>query len=196
MIRINLLPHRELKREAQKKQFNVFAGLSALSAVLCLFLVNSVIQSQVDNQVFRNQRLDQEIAKLDKEIADIKDLKKQIRLMLERKQVVENLQTNRHQAVVIMDELSRQLPDGMFFKQIKQKGKTITLQGVSDTNARVATMVRNLDHSYWLTNPSLVEIKAITKDYDRQNAFTLNIDLKQQSLNFADDVAQHQPTPH
>jgi len=152
MIRINLLPHRELKREAKKKEFNILLGVSVLMAGLSLFMGYNFIQSQVDNQLYRNGRLDQEIANLDKEISDIKDLKTQIRLMLERKQVVEDLQTNRHQAVVIMDELSRQLPDGMYFKKITQKGKTITIDGISDTNARVATMVRNLDRSSWLTN--------------------------------------------
>lgn len=196
MIRINLLPHRELKREAKKRQFNLLLGATVVAAVVTLFLGNSIIQSQVDNQIYRNTRLDQEIAKLDKEIADIKDLKTQIRLMLERKQVVENLQTNRHQAVVIMDELSRQLPDGMFFKSIKQKGKTITLDGISDTNARVATMVRNLDNSYWLTNPALVEIKAITANQDRQNAFKLNINIKKQDIGFSEGIAQDHPTLH
>ncbi len=196
MIRINLLPHRELKREAQKKQFNALLGASAIAGVLCLFFANSLIQEQADNQLYRNQRLDQEIAKLDKEIEDIKDLKQQIRLMLERKQVVEDLQTNRHQAVVIMDEISRQLPDGMYFKKITQKGKTITLEGVSDTNARVATMVRNLDRSYWLTNPKLVEIKAVTNEHARQHAFKLDIDLKPKGLDMSEGIAQQHPTLH
>ncbi len=196
MIRINLLPHRELKREAQKKQFNALLGVSMIAGVLFLFLANSLIQGQVDNQLYRNQRLDQEIAKLDKEIEDIKDLKQQIRLMLERKHVVEDLQTNRHQAVVIMDEISRQLPDGMYFKHVQQKGKTITLEGVSDTNARVATMVRNLDRSYWLTNPKLVEIKAITNEHSRQHAFKLDIDLKPKGLDMSEGIAQQHPTLH
>lgn len=196
MIRINLLPHRELKREAQKKQFNALLGVSAVAAVLSLFLANSFIQGQIDNQLYRNQRLDQEIAKLDKEIEDIKDLKQQIRLMLDRKQVVENLQTNRHQAVVIMDEISRQLPDGMYFKKVTQKGKTITLEGVSDTNARVATMVRNLDRSYWMTNPKLVEIKAVTNEHARQHAFKLDIDLKPKGLDISEGIAQQHPTLH
>ena len=196
MIRINLLPHRERKREAQKKQFNALLGVSVIAGLLSLFLGHSFIQGQIDNQIYRNQRFDQEIAKLDKEIEDIKDLKQQISLMLERKQVVENLQTNRHQAVVIMDEISRQLPDGMYFNRVLQKGKTITLEGVSDTNARVATMVRNLDRSYWLTNPKLVEIKAVTNEHSRQHAFKMDIDLKPRGLDLSADIAQQHPTLH
>jgi len=73
--------------------------------------------------------------------------------MLERKQVVENLQTNRSQAVIVLDELSRQLPEGMYLKAIKQQGSVISLEGIADTNARVATLVRNLSASNWLESP-------------------------------------------
>ena len=83
-------------------------------------------------------RLEKANTDLDKQIADIKDLKDQINNVLERKHVVENLQTNRSQAVVILDELTRQLPEGIYLKSIKQAGNLITIDGVADTNARVA----------------------------------------------------------
>lgn len=178
MIRVNLLPHRQLKREARQRQFNMMAFLSAAAAAGTVFLGSTLINSQIEDQIARNNRLNDEIAKLDKEIADIKDLKDQIRVMLERKQVVENLQTDRNQSVVILDELSRQLPDGMFYKSIKQQGSKITLEGVADTNARVATLVRNVNGSNWLTSPNLVEIKSVQNNNNKQNVFTVNVDLK------------------
>jgi type IV pilus assembly protein PilN len=136
------------------------------------------IDSQVSEQASRNGRLDTAISKLDKEIADIKDLKDQISIMLERKQVVENLQTNRSQSVVVLDELSRQLPEGMYFKSIKQKDYIITIEGIADTNARVATLVRNLSTSNWMESPNLVEIKSLMVNNLKQNAFTLTVNLK------------------
>lgn len=178
MIRVNLLPHRQLKREARQRQFNMMAFLSAAAAAGTVFLGSTLINNQIEDQIARNNRLNDEIAKLDKEIADIKDLKDQIRVMLERKQVVENLQTDRNQSVVILDELSRQLPDGMFYKSIKQQGSKITLEGVADTNARVATLVRNVNGSRWLTTPNLVEIKSVQNNNNKQNVFTVNVDLK------------------
>jgi type IV pilus assembly protein PilN len=190
MIRINLLPHRQEKREAQQRQFNMMVGLTAISSAACIFLASNFINHQIESQQARNVRLDQEIANLDKEIADIKDLKTQIKLMIARKQVVENLQTNRNQSVVMLDELSRQLPDGMFYKSIKQEGKKITLEGVADTNARVATMVHNLNDSQWLTSPVLIEIKAVEADQKKQNLFTLNVNIKPQNLNFGEQIAQ------
>lgn len=178
MIRVNLLPHRQLRREARQRQFGLMAAFTAAVAVAVIFMAYTVINAKIESQSERNNRLTLAIAKLDKEIADIKDLKSQISVMLERKQVVENLQTNRSQAVIVLDEISRQLPDGMFLKSIKQVGDVITLEGVADTNARVATLVRNFDGSAFLTSPGLVEIKAVSVNGQKQNIFTMTVKLK------------------
>jgi type IV pilus assembly protein PilN len=178
MIRVNLLPHRQIKREAKQREFGLMAMFSAIAACAILFMGYTIVNSKIESQLERNQRLDNAIAKLDKEIADIKNLREQISVMLERKQVVENLQTNRSQAVIIFDELSRQLPEGMYFKSIKQEGSVITIEGVADTNARVATLVRNFNQSNWVESPILIEIKAMTADAQKQNQFILTVSLK------------------
>jgi type IV pilus assembly protein PilN len=178
MIRVNLLPHRQIKRETRQREFGLMALFSAIAAAVIIFLGYTFINAKIDAQVERNSRLDAAIVKLDKEIADIKDLKDQISTMLERKQVVENLQTNRSQAVVVLDELSRQLPEGMYLKSIKQQGNVISMEGVADTNARVATLVRNLSTSNWMESPSLVEIKSVVVNTLKQNAFSLNVNIK------------------
>ncbi len=190
MIRVNLLPHRQLRREARQRQFGIMAAFSAAAACAIVFMAYTVINAKIDSQTERNSRLDAAIAKLDKEIKDIQDLKDQISAMLERKQVVENLQTNRSQAVVVFDELSRQLPEGMYFKSIKQVGDLITLEGVADTNARVATLVRNFNSSNWLESPSLVEIKANTVNNLKQNMFTLTVKLKPPQTETEGDAAK------
>jgi type IV pilus assembly protein PilN len=178
MIRINLLPHRQIRREARQREFGLMSLFSAIAAAVIIFLGYTYINAKIDAQAERNARLDAAIVKLDKEIADIKDLKDQISTMLERKQVVENLQTNRSQAVVVLDELSRQLPEGMYLKSIKQQGNVISVEGVADTNARVATLVRNLSTSNWMELPSLVEIKSVIVNTLKQNAFALNVNIK------------------
>ena len=178
MIRVNLLPHRQIRREARQREFGLMAAFAAIAASVIIFMGLTFINSQADAQVARNGRLDAAIVKLDKEIADIKDLKDQISIMLERKQVVENLQTNRSQAVIVFDEISRQLPEGMYLKSIKQNGNLIVIEGMADTNARVATLVRNLSASNWMESPNLVEIKSIMVNSVKQNAFILNVNLK------------------
>lgn len=188
MIRVNLLPHRQIKREARQRQFGLMAAFTAIVASAIVFMAYTVINARIDSQTERNARLDAAIVKLDKEIKDIQDLKDQITAMLERKQVVENLQTNRSQAVIVFDELSRQLPEGMYFKSIKQVGDVITLEGVADTNARVATLVRNYNASTWLESPGLVEIKAVTANGQKQNVFTLTVKLKAPQTEDGDDA--------
>lgn len=180
MMRINLLPHRQLKRAERQRQFGLMALMAAVAAGAVVFMGWTYLSAKKDSQIERNSRLEQAIVQLDKEIADIKDLKDQISNVLERKQIVENLQTNRSQSVVILDELSRQLPEGLYLKSIKQQGNLITLEGVADTNARVATLVRNLSVSNWMESPNLIEIKAMTLNGIKQNDFTLNVSLKVQ----------------
>lgn len=178
MIRVNLLPHRQIRREERQREFGLMALFAAIAAATVIFMGYTYINAKLDAQIERNSRLDAAIVKLDKEIADIKDLKDQISTMLERKQVVENLQINRSQAVIVLDELSRQLPEGMYLKSIKQQGEVITIEGVADTNARVATLVRNLSTSNLMESPSLVEIKSVIVNTLKQNAFVLNVNIK------------------
>jgi len=180
MMRINLLPHRQLKRAERQRQFGLMALMAAVAAGAVVFMGWTYLSAKKDSQIERNGRLEVAISQLDKEITDIKDLKDQISNVLERKQIVENLQTNRSQSVVILDELSRQLPEGLYLKSIRQQGNLITLEGVADTNARVATLVRNLSVSNWMESPNLVEIKAMTLNGVKQNEFTLNVSLKVQ----------------
>ena len=180
MMRINLLPHRQLKRAERQRQFGLMALMAAVAAGAVVFTGWTYLGAKKDSQIERNGRLELAIANLDKEIAAIKDLKDQINNVLERKQIVENLQTNRSQSVVILDELARQLPEGLYLKSIKQQGNLITLEGVADTNARVATLVRNLSVSNWMESPNLIEIKSMLVNGIKQNDFTLNVSLKVQ----------------
>ena len=182
MIRINLLPHRQIRRAERQRQFTLMIVAAAVAAAVIVFLGQTFIVAETDSQNSRNARLNEAIVKLDKQIEEIKQLKDKIQEVLERKQVVENLQSNRSQAVVILDELTRQLPEGIYLRSIKQQGPTITLEGIADTNARVATLVRNLSGSQWLESPALVEIKAIQVNNLKANNFILTVKLKVQKL--------------
>ncbi|HEY8355252.1 MAG TPA: PilN domain-containing protein [Methylophilaceae bacterium] len=180
MIRINLLPHRQIKRAERQRQFNLLMAATVVLAGAIVFMGNTYIGAKISAQNERNQRLETANAKLDKEIEEIKELKSQINSVLERKQIVENLQTNRSQAVVVLDEISRQLPEGTYLKLISQKGNVIDLEGIADTNARIATLVRNLSNSQWMEQPNLVQIQAVNIGNVRYNDFKMNVRLKAQ----------------
>ena len=177
MIRINLLPHREQKRAARKRQFAFLGGAVAVLGLLLVLLVHTVLSAQIENQEARNDFLNKEIKKLDDEIAEIKILKEQTQAMLGRKQVVETLQSNRSAVVYLLDQLVRQLPEGVYLKSIKQNGNDINLQGYAQSNARVATLMRNLESSPWLDAPNLIETKAASVNNLRVSEFSVNVKL-------------------
>jgi type IV pilus assembly protein PilN len=185
MMRINLLPHRQIKRAERQRQFGLMALLAGVAACAIVFAGWTYLGAKKQTQLERNTRLETAIAKLDKEIADIKGLKEQINNVLERKRVVENLQSNRSQSVVVLDELTRQLPEGLYLRSIKQAGNLITLEGVADTNARVATLVRNLSVSNWMESPNLVQIQSSTVNNIKVNNFILTVVLKAQKAEAA-----------
>ena len=174
--RINLLPHREMRRK-QQQHFFVMLGVVVAMGAAIWFGVHTYLDSALTNQQARNKYLELEIVKIDKEIAEINKLKEQIAALLKRKQVVETLQSNRAEVVHLLDQLVRQLPDGMYLKTIKQQGVKVTISGYTQSQARVSTLMRNLEGSQYLQKANLVEIKSASTGGQRLNEFTMNIEV-------------------
>ena len=193
MIRINLLPHREEKRKSRRQQFILFSALAALGGLLVWFIGHSIIAGYVDGQDEKNAMLKQEIALLDKEIAEIKGLREQAEALLSRKQVIESLQTNRTEPVHIFNELARQIPEGLYFKSLKQTGSRINITGYAQSNARVSNLMRNLDASPQLQNAELVEVKAAVLNTRRVSEFNLNVSLERQPVEDAEKLKGKPP---
>jgi type IV pilus assembly protein PilN len=183
MIRINLLPHRELKRKARQQQVAISAGFVFAVSLLIIWAGYDVITGNIETQNDRNQFLNNHIATLDQQIAEIRDIKTQTQELLSRKDIVETLQGNRTEAVHLLDQLVRQLPDGVYLKSIKQNGQNVNLSGYAQSNAWVSTLMKNLESSRWLEKPVLIEIKAVNVNNVRQNEFNLNVRLKSSARN-------------
>ena len=192
MIRINLLPHRALKRKALQRQFFIVASVVALIGAGIWFLVHTLLASQIETQLARNHFLEQKIAELDKQIEEIKRLREQTAQLLARKQVVESLQANRAEAVHLLEELVRQLPDGVYLKAVKQTGQRVAINGYAQSNARISTLMRNLESSPWLEQPSLIEIKTALQGNQRLSEFQLNVNLTRAQ---PEDAKSRKPAP-
>jgi len=177
MIRINLLPHREEKRRAKQIQFFTLAAVSLLLGALLLGLVHVAIGTQIDYQERRNDYLKQETLILDKQIAEIRKLKEQTKSLLERKDAVEKLQSDRSRVVHLLDQMLRILPEGVYINSIKQNGDVVHLVGYAQSNARVSTLMRAIEDSAWLEKPALVEIHATSANGARVSEFTLTFGL-------------------
>lgn len=184
MILINLLPHREAARKRQKDQFYTQLGLSALLGGIICGAVFTWYQGQISAQQERNQFLQSEIAKLDAEIKDIANLQQQIASLRARQTAVEDLQGNRNLPVYLLEELVKQIPEGVFLRSMKQENLSVLLAGTAQSQERVSELLRNLsNNSPALTRPELVEIVAANttiagRDTRRVANFNIRVTLR------------------
>lgn len=173
MIRINLLPHREEKRQARQRRFLSLLAFSFIAAVGVIVVGYTILSAKIDIQNSRNEFLVAENAKLDREIAEIEKLKSEKQALLDRKKVVERLQSNRTESVHVFDQLVRQTPEGVYLKDVRQADDQITLIGYAQSNARVSTFMRNLNDSDTFEQPLLIEVKAANVGNLRLSEFNL-----------------------
>ncbi|MBS81780.1 MULTISPECIES: PilN domain-containing protein [unclassified Variovorax] len=186
MILINLLPHREAARKRRREAFfGTLAGAALLGGLIaCLGYL--WFEAQISAQQSKNRFLQGEIKKLEVEIKEISTLQDEIAALRARQQAVEDLQGDRNLPVHLLNELVRQLPDGVYLSNMKQDNQTVTLQGMAQSNERVSELLRNLgNNSPWLVKPELVEITSATvslsanqRDQRRVANFTMRIGLK------------------
>ncbi len=177
MARINLLPWRAERRKQRQKDTMLMLALSALAAVVLSFLIVGYHNAQIDGQNQRNSYLKARIAEVDTQIEEINELDRKKSKLLARKEVIEELQANRSQMVHLFDSLVRTIPDGVTLTSIKQDDDTLTLEGRSQSNARVSTYLRSLEGSGWMTRPELSIIEATGSDKGLPYEFKLQVKL-------------------
>lgn len=178
---INLLPWREELRQEQKKQFLTMAVMTAILALAIWGLIHVQMQSKIDYQLSRNTFMTSEIKKLDDEIKEIRELQKVRRSLIERMEVIQDLQASRPSIVHLFTEIVSSVPNGVYLESLSQTGNNLLINGEAESNARVSTYMRNLSASEWLKDPNLtvIEIEDIT--VNRISTFTLTV--KQTSPN-------------
>ena len=184
MILINLLPHREAARKRRRESFFATLGLAALAGALICGALYSWYLAQIDSQRARNTFLQSEITRLDGQIKDIATLQAEITALKARQTAVEDLQGNRNLPVYLLNEMVKQLPDGVYINSLKQENQIVLLTGVAQSNERVSELLRNFaNNSPWLTKPELVEITAGTvaltaRDQRRVSNFSMRVEIK------------------
>ena len=193
MARINLLPWRAERRKLRQKDFLGMLALALVAGVLSSFLIVGWYNGRISNQTARNEYLKGEISKVDTQIKEIEELDKKKSKLLARKEVIEQLQSNRSQMVHLFDSLVRTIPDGVSLTTIKQEGEILTLGGRSQSNARVSTYMRNLEGSGWMTNPDLNVIEA--KEGNTGLPYEFNLKVKLANPNAPKDGEEAGSTP-
>jgi type IV pilus assembly protein PilN len=184
VILINLLPHREAARKRRKEAFFISLGAAALLGGLICGAVYVWYQAQISSQQNKNTFLQGEIKKLETQIKDVATLQAEIASLRARQQAVEDLQSGRNMPVHLLNELVKQLPDGVYVNSMKQDGTNIALSGVAQSNERVSELLRNLsNNSTWLMRPELIEIVASSvtltpRDQRRVSNFSIKAQIR------------------
>jgi type IV pilus assembly protein PilN len=187
VILINLLPHREAARKRRREAFFVSLGAAAVCGGVIAGGMYLWLAAQISDQQSKNQLLQTEIVKLEGQIKEISTLQQEIAALRARQQAVEDLQADRNMPVHLLNELVRQLPDGVYISNLKQDNQVVTLVGTAQSNERVSELLRNLgNNSPWLTRPELVEIVAgnvalSPRDQRRVSNFSMRVRLLRSS---------------
>lgn len=179
MILINLLPHREAARKRRRDTFYATLGVSALMGGLIAGAVFLWYAAQISAQQNKNLVLQTEIKRLEGQIKDIATLQEEITALRARQTAVEDLQADRNLPVHLLNELVRQLPDGVYVTNVKQENQVVSIQGMAQSNERVSELLRNLGkNSPWLTKPELVEIVAASVPLGKEQRRVANFQMK------------------
>lgn len=185
MILINLLPHREEKRQRRKIAFFAGLGAAAAAGLAIVGIWYLVVQQLTSAQQARNDFLNTEIKKLEVQIKDIATLRAEIESLKARQKAVEDLQIDRNVPVHLLNELVKQTPEGIYFKSIKQDGQSLMVSGIAQTQERISELLRNTNYSSeWLEKPDLVESKSASaqtanKEQRQLFEFAMRLNVKQ-----------------
>lgn len=180
MANINLLPWRAERRKQREREFYMMLAGTAVAALAVLMAAILWMGHLIDDQNDRNAYLQSEIKALDKKIEEINELDKTRSALLTRKEIIEQLQSNRSQMVHLFDEMVKTIPNGTRLSTMKQAGDVLTLEGIAESNSRVASYMRNIDTSPWMGRSDLrkIENKAGATEIDKKLPYVFSLDVK------------------
>lgn len=179
MPSINLLPWREEERKKRQRDFGIALGAAFIASIAVIVVVFFAYSQMISTQEDRNNRLTAEIAILDKDIKEIDSLERQKERLLARMEIIDQLQKSRPEIVHLFDEISRQLPEGVYLTGMKQTGKRVEIRGVAQSSTRVSALMRQIDASEWLTDPEVERVETKATGSQRQSEFVVYLRQRQ-----------------
>ena len=173
MPHINLLPWRETKRKEKQKQFYIKTGLAACVTVIAIIVTQNQIGNMINNQMQRNNFMTTQLTVVDQQIETIKTLETQKNQLLSRMHVIQRLQASRPESIHLFEQIVHITPDGIKLTGLNYDGGLFSVEGVAESNSLVSRMMRNVDRSPWLKDPSLVVIDSSKKEYPGASWFSM-----------------------
>lgn len=176
LTKINLLPYREEIKQRKQQQFKVLM-LGAFAVGLGLAAATYLgIDNAISNQEGRNNFLQTEIDRLDRELGEIDKLQQEKEAFLAKKLKVEELQEKRYQAAYILDSLNALTPDNTYLTALEAESPTsYKISGHAISDNKIAVMMRSLPSTGIFLQPELLSIKKV----DNYQEFTLKSSINQ-----------------
>lgn len=144
---VNLLPWRQERRQARQRMRLSLVGVIAVAALALVGTAWWWLDGGIEFQQMRNRYLEDEIAKAKRQSQEIDDIKKYKESVLARMATVHQLQQERVTTVKTLDEMVRQLPQGLYYSYLDKSMGFIVLKGTGETNPRVTALMANLESS-------------------------------------------------
>jgi type IV pilus assembly protein PilN len=188
MPAINLLPWREAERKKRQRDFGVALGGAVVAGIAGIMVTMFAFSQMLSKQESRNERLTVEIAVLQKSIEEIDALERQKERLVARMEIIEQLQKSRPEIVHLFDELSRQLPEGVYLTGMKQTGSRVEIRGIAQSSTRVSALMRQIDASDWLGDPEVERVETKQSGTSRQSEFVVYLKQKQPGADAEDGV--------
>ena len=198
LIKINLLPYREILEQKQKKQFQLVMAFGVIAGGVAAFLIWGALAALITNQESRNEELNAGIKELDAQIVKVKELQAQKQSFLERKQKVEELDNKRFEGARIVDTVNQLVPEGSYLTSIQNIGgsnaqisNTYTLVGKAISDNKVAMFMTALPSTGVFDTPKLDSINKT--DNGQEFKITANL-LEQKKPTVTQSSVSAKPT--
>ena len=193
MIRINLLPVRELNEESNRRRELTIAGISL--AVTCLFMAGIYLYQSSQLSKLNNELPDlrKEIEVLNGKLKEIANLENKIRELKSKHRVIEDLSNKKVGPVRVLDSLAAAIPPSLWLVELKQSGGNLIINGLAMDNQSVAEFIRSLSRSEHFKNVELIESLQADEKTGPYKRFSMQSTISYGTPKVADSVPLDRP---
>jgi len=176
MIRINLLPVRVAKKKESIRQQASVTGLSVVVLLLVLGMVYFSINKKVKeiNEAIKTE--EKNIAQLDKEIGELKNIENEKKVILEKLNIVRQLEVNKRRHIKMLYDIAVAMPERVWIETLKEAGQTVTITGFAASDDVVADFMRSLKGILGAWNVELEIVEQKEKEKMKLAGFTIRLE--------------------
>jgi type IV pilus assembly protein PilN len=149
MVRINLLPVRQVKRRAEGRQTLVLFAVLLVGAFVGNFLWYTQASSAAAASAAQVQHTQDEIKNLEKVIGEVQNITKDQKALEDKLKVLDTLKRGRTGPVKLLDAIASVMPKKVWFTSMKEALGTMTFTGTALTHDDLAELMRGLQNVVW-----------------------------------------------